>query len=160
MSDLNPYFTSFIMLHPRIKAACLSATLALPASFIVVSMAPSAGAAGGTAVPYICNSCNLNGVDRFVGTDLVNAWMKSSTMEGINLTDADLTGANLQSINADGANFTNADLTNADMTDANLENATGLDSATLTNTYWSNTTCPDSTNSDANSGTCEGHLTF
>jgi uncharacterized protein YjbI with pentapeptide repeats len=148
------------MLHPRIKAACVSAALAFPASFIAVSMAPSAGAAGGTAVPFICHGCNLNGVTRFVGTDLINAWFRSAGISNIDFTGADLTGADLLGANAEGAIFSGADLTNADFTDTDLLYATGLDSATLTNTIWSNTICPDGTNSDANSGTCEGHLTF
>jgi hypothetical protein len=41
----------------------------------------------------------------------------------------------------------------ADLTGADLARATGL--ATVT---WSSTICPDGTNSDANGGTCLGHL--
>ena len=55
------------------------------------------------------------------------------------------------------ANLTNTDLTNANLTGANLTGATGLPSATVAGVVWSNTTCPDGTNSDANTNTCVGH---
>ena len=53
-----------------------------------------------------------------------------------------LTGANLN-----GDDLTNADLSGAVTTGANVNQVT-----------WSNTVCPDGTNSDADGGTCKGHL--
>jgi uncharacterized protein YjbI with pentapeptide repeats len=43
------------------------------------------------------------------------------------------------------------------LTGANLSGA-NLNSATLTGVKWNNTTCPDGTNSNADAGTCIGHL--
>jgi uncharacterized protein YjbI with pentapeptide repeats len=46
--------------------------------------------------------------------------------------------------------------------DANLTNATlagaSLDGSNIKGVVWSNTICPDGSNSDANGGTCRGHL--
>jgi uncharacterized protein YjbI with pentapeptide repeats len=61
---------------------------------------------------------------------------------------AEFTGANLRYARLNGA-----DLSRADLTGARLGHATGLSSV-----IWSDTTCPDGTNSDANGGTCLGHL--
>jgi uncharacterized protein YjbI with pentapeptide repeats len=55
------------------------------------------------------------------------------------------------------ANLINADLSGADLSGADLSGA-DLSGASLFGVIWSNTTCPDSTNSDDNGGTCEGHL--
>jgi uncharacterized protein YjbI with pentapeptide repeats len=56
-----------------------------------------------------------------------------------------------------GANLLGQDLTGAALTGANLTGA-NLHVATITNVSWSNTICPDGTNSDADGGTCIGHL--
>jgi uncharacterized protein YjbI with pentapeptide repeats len=53
--------------------------------------------------------------------------------------------------------LTNADLSSVDFTNTFL-GQTDFTGTTRTGVIWSNTTCPDYTNSDANGGTCEGHL--
>ncbi len=77
------------------------------------------------------NNRDLSGID-FTSTNL-----KSSSL--VNTT---LVGANLNSTNMTGTNLTGADLTGS----------------SRLGVTWSNTTCPDGTNSNANLGTCEGHL--
>jgi hypothetical protein len=88
-------------------------------------------------------------------------------LAGLNLTDAHLAGTNLSNANLNGANLTGADLTKAnlagaDLTKANLAGAdlsgASLAGANLNKVTWSGTTCPDGTNSDADGGTCLGHL--
>ena len=59
------------------------------------------------------------------------------------MSNADLRGTDLR-----GTYLAGADLTNANLRGAHL----GGD-------LWNNTICPDGTNSDANGGTCVGHLT-
>jgi uncharacterized protein YjbI with pentapeptide repeats len=70
---------------------------------------------------------------------------------------ADLSGADISNASLAAARFERADLTRADLTDTDLTGAR-FARATLTEVTWSNTTCPDGTNSDANGGTCLGHL--
>jgi len=104
---------------------------------------------------------------KFMNTDLTNA-----VLDAVNLTGADLTGANLSAASLTHANLSNATLTNAnlaetdsravnltsgDLTGANLSYAF-LSEAKLAGVIWSNTTCPDGSNSDANGGTCCGHV--
>jgi len=50
-------------------------------------------------------------------------------------------------VNLKDANLTGATLVGADLKGANVKGVT-----------WSHTVCPDGTNSDANGGTCLGHL--
>lgn len=54
---------------------------------------------------------------------------------------------------ADNTNFANDNLKDA------IFAGTDLSTANLSGVTWSNTLCPDQTNSDANGGTCIGHLT-
>jgi YVTN family beta-propeller protein len=92
------------------------------------------------------SGCNLG------AANLVNAQLAGANLKGANLKDADLTGANLSGANLNGANLKGANLTDADLSGASL---TG---ANLSSVIWSNTTCPDGTNSNADAGTCVGHL--
>ncbi|BFU46308.1 pentapeptide repeat-containing protein [Krasilnikovia sp. MM14-A1004] len=72
----------------------------------------------------------------------VTADLRNARLAGAFLRDADLRGAKL-----DGADLTGADLTGADLT-----------GASIVQVVWAHTTCPDATVSDANGGTCQGHL--
>lgn len=92
------------------------------------------------------NGCN------FVGIDLETANGQE------NLSDANLTNVNMTNGFMANTNFTNVNFTGANLTGANLINDTGLGTATVTGVTWSNTTCPDSTNSDSDGGTCVGHF--
>lgn len=83
-----------------------------------------------------------------VSIDIMNTVMKN----------ANLTRANLENQLFLGVDLTDANLTEADLTNSNLIGAIGIDSAILTGVIWNNTTCPDSSNSDNNGGTCFGHL--
>ena len=95
------------------------------------------------------------------GANLENADLKDSNLSGdvagANLDDADLTGARVDAL-LDGANLTDANLTQANMTGSELYVANHYQEARLRDTVWSDTTCPDGTNSDADGGTCRGHL--
>jgi uncharacterized protein YjbI with pentapeptide repeats len=88
------------------------------------------------------NCTALRGEEHY-NADLSDANLCRADLSGTVLTWGLLRGANLSE-----ANLTEANLFGADLTDANL-----------TGVLWGNTTCPDGTNSDANGGTCQGHLT-
>lgn len=124
---------------------------------------------------YLAN-IDLHGADLSVAnltfTHLSFANLSGANLSGANLTITSLDAANLNGANLSGATLQVTDLTEADLSNANLSGATLTDvlmggtnltganftGATLTNTAWSTTTCPDGTNSEANGGTCEGHL--
>ena len=93
------------------------------------------------------SGANLN------GADLAGMYLGGANLSGANLNKADLTGANLAGANLSGANFNKADLTGADLNGATVTGTTNFNKVT-----WSNTTCPDGTNSNADGGTCTGHL--
>jgi hypothetical protein len=130
--------------------------------------------------PYICTiKCNLTqfasnikGKD-FSYSQIVSIQLISVDMSGTNfshsnisgtffqtdLTDTDFSNASLEESSFAETNLQNANFTNADLTDTDFTGATNMDTATLTGVTWSNTVCPDGTNSDENSNTCEGHFT-
>lgn len=93
----------------------------------------------------------------FDGANLGGAILYGSVLQDASFARADLTGADLQGAYMWGANLANANLTGADLRGANLPNA-DLTGAILDGVLWSDTDCPDGSNSDANGGTCEGHL--
>jgi len=90
--------------------------------------------------------CNLT------GANLAGAYLKDGDLSNANLQDSNLVRANLTEANLTRANLNGANLTNANLAGANLKGAHVKD------VIWSNTICPDGTNSDANGGTCKGHL--
>jgi uncharacterized protein YjbI with pentapeptide repeats len=95
---------------------------------------------------------------RFLHTNLAGAELRGSGFR-----DADFRWANLRNVDASradfqGANLSRADLTGANLTRANLSGARLHQAKGLNSVTWSDTTCPDGTNSDANNGTCVGHL--
>src|SRR5438094_286512 len=90
--------------------------------------------------------CNL------AWASLAGAYLKGGNLSGANLKRANLVRANLSGANLSGANLKGADLASANLARANL---TGANVAGI---RWSNTVCPDGTNSDADGGTCLGHL--
>jgi len=87
-----------------------------------------------------------------------NGFANGASFDGADLHRIDLRGTDLRSASFVGtdlryARLDGVDLSDADLTGANVRSSTGLSSATF-----SNTTCPDGTNSDANTGgTCVGH---
>jgi phospholipase C len=86
------------------------------------------------------------------GTNLTNADLSGVQAQGSDFTGANLTGANLDRAQLQGANLSHANLTNASLKDAKTSGAS------FSGATWSNTTCPDKTNSNADGGTCQGHL--
>jgi pentapeptide repeat protein/Big-like domain-containing protein len=90
--------------------------------------------------------CNLHGLN-LTGAQLSGANLSNANLNGANLTGADFSGADLSGANLNGANLTGADLSGTDVTGANFNKVT-----------WSDTTCPDGTDSNADGGTCTGHL--
>ena len=102
-----------------------------------------------TAVP--CSAlagCDLHGLN-LSGAQLSGAGLSNANLNGSNLDGADLSGVNLT-----GANLNAVNLTGANLTGATLTSTTNLNKVT-----WSGTTCPDGTSSNADGGTCTGHLT-
>ncbi len=81
------------------------------------------------------------------GADLENTTFVSTSFARANLAGADLMGAKLGLIDFGHANLANADLDGARLF---VVNVSGV--------VWENTTCPDGTNSNADGGTCIGHL--
>ena len=120
----------------------------------------------GLAGANLSNS-NLAGAV-LTGANLAGANLSSSNLSGANFANANLAGANLSSSNLSGANFANANLAKANLSGTNLAGAnlsgatltgaTGLKTANVKNVAWSNTMCPDSTNSNNDSGSCVGHF--
>ncbi|MGQ0831891.1 MAG: pentapeptide repeat-containing protein [Microthrixaceae bacterium] len=112
-------------------------------------------------------SMNLTGFD-FSGAMLNESRMPLAKLSTANFSDTDLTRLDLTAANLSGTNFTcaavfqvklnSANLTNANFTNARLGESVGMSTANLTGAIWNNTVCPDYTNSDANGGTCIGHL--
>ena len=94
----------------------------------------------------------VNGLDLH-GNTLAHAELAGASLEGVNLNGAFLVGADLQ-----GATLQGVNLRGADLSGANLEGAT-LKGVNTNGVTWSKTTCPDGTTSDADGGTCQGHLT-
>lgn len=96
------------------------------------------------------------------GSDLANANLLGADLSLADLTDANLTGANLAGANLSHATLVNAQLTGSNLQAANLTgtNLTGaaLSGANVNGVTWSDTGCPDGTNSDADGGSCAGHL--
>jgi Pentapeptide repeats (9 copies) len=90
--------------------------------------------------------CNLKGAE-LAGAYLKNANLSRANLKAADFTSANLSGANLTECNLKGANLTNANLTGARLLTAGLNRV-----------IWSNTICPDGANSNANGGTCLGHL--
>jgi phospholipase C len=90
------------------------------------------------------------------GSDWANGDLSGSTIDGqIQGTfaeGADFSGANLSGVQAQGSDFAHANFTNANLRGMKT---TG---ASFSGATWSNTTCPDGTNSNADGGTCQGHL--
>ncbi len=97
------------------------------------------------------NNANLNGAN-LQHAFLPNAVLTGAAIRGTNMQDADLAGASLAGADLRGSNLQHADFTNANLAGANLAGA-NVQQAT-----WSNTTCPDGTNSNADGGTCKGHI--
>jgi uncharacterized protein YjbI with pentapeptide repeats len=115
----------------------------------------------------VCPNANLQGID-LTNVDLTGALLTNANLTGATLINANmrgaclregacrrvgpnLTGANLTAANLQGASLIGAILTNANLRNANLQGA-------LLRARWEHTICPNGTNSDANGGTCEGHL--
>jgi hypothetical protein len=111
--------------------------------------------------PVLCPQCNFisegNVGTRLSGKDFTNAFMPSASFQGKNLSNSLFTGGDYA-----GSNFSNANLSNSNFNNANFTNAllTGVTTtgATFVGATWNNTTCKDGTNSNANGGTCNGHL--
>lgn len=82
------------------------------------------------------------------------AWAANppSSPAGLDLRNASLVGARLRDADLHGAKLDGADLTRADLTGADVSGGS------LVKVTWLQTVCPDGTVSDANDGTCLGHL--
>jgi outer membrane protein assembly factor BamB len=104
----------------------------------------------------VLKNANLNGC-YLPAANLSNATATNANFSGAYVDGATLTGANLSQASFAAAVLTSANLTGANLTGATLRGA-NLTGATLTGVTWSGTTCPDGTTSNANGGTCSGHL--
>jgi uncharacterized protein YjbI with pentapeptide repeats len=80
-----------------------------------------------------------------------------ASLAGCNLSGLNLTGARLAGVNLTGANLNKANLNKANLTGADLTGAT-VTGANFNKVTWADTACPDGTNSNADGGTCVGHL--
>ena len=138
------------------QATCQTTPAPAGAHNIVAAFSGSSsftGSTSATVTQVVTNSAcpSLAGCNLF-GLNLTNAQLPGANLSGANLnkanlSGADLVGADLAHANLNGANLTGANLSGADMTGTNLNKVT-----------WSDTTCPDGTNSNADGGTCTGHL--
>jgi outer membrane protein assembly factor BamB len=110
------------------------------ASFLVVVSAPGADC-NLSHYPLVKGALNLK------NANLSGCYLPRANLAGANATNANLTGTYLDGANLSSANLSQAKLQGATLTHANLSGVT-----------WSQTTCPDGTNSNADGGTCTGHL--
>lgn len=97
----------------------------------------------------------------FVGATLDGAEIEGTFLMAADFTRASLRGTTFSASSFDnlvGATFTRSDLTGATFNGMNLTGATFLGATGLDTVTWINVTCPDGTNSDANGGTCMGHV--
>jgi hypothetical protein len=139
------------------QATCQATPGTTGARSIRAAFSGTANFAGGTSAALTqvvtstpCRSlagCNLSGLN------LAGANLSGANLSGANLSGAILTGADLAGADLAGANLNKADLTGADLAGATVTATTNLTKAT-----WAGTTCPDGTNSNADAGTCAGHL--
>jgi outer membrane protein assembly factor BamB len=83
--------------------------------------------------------------------------LKGANLGGCYLPGANLAGANATNASLRGAYLAGANLGSANLTQAQLRGAV-LANANLAGVKWLQTTCPDGTNSNADGGTCLGHL--
>jgi uncharacterized protein YjbI with pentapeptide repeats len=114
----------------------------------------------------------------FSGLSFTDTQMDASSLENVDFSDADLNSSDMSysTFHTTASTFENANLyavhmdhvafdVFVDLDGVNLEYATLLGATNMgTNTSrtgitWGTTICPDGTNSDNNSNTCEGHLT-
>jgi uncharacterized protein YjbI with pentapeptide repeats len=109
---------------------------------------------------------NFKGAD-FAGANLAGARLAGSNLAGAVFVDADLNGADMADGNFKGADFAGADLLKADLAGSNLAGANltsadlagaKLSNVNLRGAIWGGTTCPDGTSSNADGGSCSGHL--
>jgi hypothetical protein len=138
------------------QATCTSSPAAAGDHNIVAAFSGTGSFVSSTSAPLTqvvtttpCQSlagCNLSGLN-LAGAQLPGANLSEANLKGTDLNGADLSGANLSNANLNGADLSGADLSGADVAGANFNKVT-----------WSGTTCPDGTNSDADGGTCAGHL--
>jgi probable HAF family extracellular repeat protein len=100
---------------------------------------------------------NLGCSDTLAGCNLKRAELAGAYLKDANLSQANLKEANFTDANLSGANLIDCNLKDANLRNANLTGAR-LQGAGLNRVIWSNTICPDGSNSNANGGTCLGHL--
>jgi hypothetical protein len=106
----------------------------------------------GTLLTFLYEAKLINYGSAIISLKGANLFETDLSVSGADLSRADLRGANLQ-----GATLNGTDLFETDLSDANLEGA-NLRNANLTGVIWRNTICPDGTNSDADGGSCMGHI--
>ncbi len=130
------------------------------ASFLVVVSAPGVDC-NLADYPLVKNARNLKNANLsgcyLPGANLANANATNVNMNGTYLAGANLSGANLSQAHLVQATLINANLSGANLSGANL-NGAKMSGAILTGAKWSQTTCPDGTSSNADGGTCIGHL--
>jgi outer membrane protein assembly factor BamB len=117
--------------------------------------------------------CDLSGYPSSKGVlnlknaNLAGCYLPGAQLAGANATNANAKDAYLATANLSGANLSQARLARAVLDNANLSgaklsmadlNGASLAGANLTGATFSQTTCPDGSNSNANGGTCLGHL--
>lgn len=101
-------------------------------------------------------AASISGVD-LAGRDLHGADLTAADLGAARLAGADLSGAVLEGANLNGADLAGANLSGAKLGGAGLLGA-NLEGADLGDVQWASTQCPDGSDSEANGGTCEGHL--
>jgi hypothetical protein len=125
--------------------------------------AGSTGAAGATGAIGVTGATGPSGATGATGaTGPTGITTCDFPHQGANWTGCDMTGANLTNAHLTGATLTGANITSvtfdgANLTNANLSGATETVAPSYVGTIFSNTICPDTTNSDADGGTCAGH---
>ena len=107
------------------------------------------------------SGCDKRGI-RLLGSTVTGAdwWDNNLINADLRFTDftmAIIIGVWMGGANLEGANFTDANLVFSGLQNANVIGPEGVLYGKVP-TIFDNTICPDGTNSDANGGTCIGHL--
>ncbi|HLH29462.1 MAG TPA: pentapeptide repeat-containing protein [Acidimicrobiales bacterium] len=126
-----------------------------------------AGSTFGSCAPSVpanpvCSSADLAGA-RLARTSLAGLHLNGVDLQGANLAGGDLTATDLSPLPVDGgisqrpSQLDHASFNGVNLTQADLLSAT-TSGTSFRHAVWSSTTCPDGTDSNADGGTCAGHL--
>lgn len=112
--------------------------------------------------PFICTSCSAEAFRKISGVgqlDMTYSYINISNADESDFSDNDFSNSIFNGVGLVDVDFSNTNLTNVTFSDGTDLTGADMTGTTRTGVTWSGTTCPDGTNSDSHSNTCEGYLT-